>query len=193
MVKYKRKDVPKGVRRCWHSLLHRQQAQSLVEVAVFLPLLTILCCYAVDFAYFFIVASTLSSSARNAVVYSIQGSNSPGTSLPAAGPLTDSKSVAGIALAELSGLAKSATVTSVQVCSPKVGTSAQGAPLCQSFGASSVNDAPDTDPEPTLFQLNRVDVVYTIQPPIPLSLPYFPVNLVPTTFHRSAEMRVVGN
>jgi hypothetical protein len=192
MVKDPGQNIPKRILLCGRRLRQRQQAQSLIEVAIFLPLLTLLCCYAVDFAYFFIVSASLSSSARNAVVYSIQGTSSPAPSaLPAAGPLTDTKSVAGVALAELSGLARSATVTAVQVCSPKIGTSSEGAPLCQSYGATSLSYTPDTDPEPTLFQLNRVDVVYTIQPPVPLT--FFSVSLLPSlNFHRMAEMRVMN-
>src|ERR1700731_3804542 len=61
--------------------------QSLIEVAVFLPLLVLCAAYAVDFGYFFIVSANLTSSTRNAVEYSIQGYQSPGqAALPAAGP-----------------------------------------------------------------------------------------------------------
>jgi hypothetical protein len=48
-----------------------------------------------------------------------------------------------------------------------------------------VAGTPDTDPESPQFQLNRVDVVYTVTPPVPI-----PVSIVPSlTFHRMVEMR----
>jgi hypothetical protein len=54
-----------------------------------------------------------------------------------------------------------------------------------STGAGAVSGNPDTDPESPNFQLNRVDVVYTVTPPVPI-----PVSILPTlTFHRMVEMR----
>ena len=42
-----------------------------------IPIFTILVCYAVDFGFFFLVATSLNSAARNAIEYSIQGTSSP--------------------------------------------------------------------------------------------------------------------
>src|ERR1700722_19850739 len=95
--------------------------QSLIEVALFLPLLVLCGAYAVDFGYFFIVSANLTSSTRNAVEYSIQGFQSPGqTTLPAAGPSSTIASVSALALADLAGLANSASQATVQVCSKSV-------------------------------------------------------------------------
>ena len=41
------------------------------------PIFTVLVCYAVDFGFFFLVATSLNSAARNAMEYSIQGTSSP--------------------------------------------------------------------------------------------------------------------
>jgi hypothetical protein len=50
-----------------------------------------------------------------------------------------------------------------------------------------VAGAPDTDPESPTFQLNRVDVIYTVTPPIPIPAAIFPT----TSFHRMVEMRAI--
>jgi hypothetical protein len=167
--------------------------QSLIEVALFLPLLVLGAAYAVDFGYFFIASANLTSSTRNAVEYSIQGYQSPGqTALPVAGPSSATASVAALALADLAGLANSSTQATVQVCSKSVGTSGN-VTNCSSFGpalSNSATTAPQTDPEAPTFLLNRVDVTYTVEPPIPLS--FFTVSLLPTmAFHRFVSMRVM--
>jgi hypothetical protein len=49
---------------------------------------------------------------------------------------------------------------------------------------------PATDPEAPTFLLNRVDVTYTVQPPIPLS--FFSYPLLPSMkFHRQVSMRAM--
>jgi Flp pilus assembly protein TadG len=165
--------------------------QSLIEVAVLLPLLLLFAAYAVDFGYFFIVSANLASSTRNAAEYSIQGYQTPGqATLPAAGPSATTTSVSALALADLAGLANSATT--VQVCSKSIGTTGN-ATNCLSYtgpSVSSTSTALQTDPEAPTFLLNRVDVTYTVQPPIPLS--FFHVSLLPTlSFHRYVSMRVM--
>ena len=167
--------------------------QSLVEVAVFLPFLVLCLAYAVDFGYFLIVSANLTSSARNAAEYSIQGYQTPGqTVLPAAGPGSTTTSVAWLALSDLAGLADSATQATVQVCSKSVGITNQ-VTNCSSYGPSvstSTATAPQTDPEAPTFLLNRVDITYTVEPPIPLN--FFSVSLLPTlSFHRFVSMRVM--
>jgi Flp pilus assembly protein TadG len=163
--------------------LRRQEGQSLMEVALMVPIFTILICYAVDFGYFFLVASSLNSAARNAVEYTIQG-----TSSPAKGAEPSAAVVSNLAIASI-GLAGASTSTvSVRICSSAVGvTASNNTTQCTtpSTGAGAVAGTPDTDPESPEFQLNRVDVVYTITPPIPM-----PVSIFPTrTFHRMVEMR----
>jgi len=164
--------------------------QSLIETALVLPFFAILAYFAVDYGYYFIVAAALSSSARNAAEYAIQGFASPSqSSAPAAGPITTSTSVAALAQGDLSGFVNASTKTTVQVCSNSVNSSTSGA-SCRTWGATTTSWTPHTDPESTRFTLYRVDVLYTISPPIPGIFMGF--TLVPKlSFHRMAEMRAI--
>ena len=54
-------------------------------------------------------------------------------------------------------------------------------------GAGAVTGTPDIDPDPPTFQSNRVDVLYTFAPPLPIPASIFPM----PTFHRMVEMRGV--
>jgi Flp pilus assembly protein TadG len=169
-----------GAPRLW---LRGEEGQSLIELALMVPIFTILVCYAVDFGFFFLVATSLNSAARNAMEYAIQG-----TSSPAQATVPNAAAVSDLALASI-GLSSASTATvSVRICSSAVGTNASGnTAQCATpiTGAGAVTGTPDTDPESPQFQLNRVDVVYTVTPPIPI-----PVSILPTlTFHRMVEMR----
>jgi Flp pilus assembly protein TadG len=149
------------------------------------PIFTILICYAVDFGFFFLVATSLNSAARNAMEYAIQSTSSPAQAAGPSAALVSNLAIAGI------GLAGSSTATvSVRICSSAVGvTTSTNTAQCTtpSTGAGAVSGTPDTDPESPTFQLNRVDVVYTVNPPIPM-----PVSIFPTrTFHRMVEMRSI--
>jgi Flp pilus assembly protein TadG len=173
-------------------LLRRDDGSSLVEAAVIAPLMVLLVCYAINFGYYFIAAINLTAAARIAAEYSIQGFSSPSAgSLPAAGTTTTTGSVAALALADLGNLLKSSTTTSVEVCSQSANTAGTTAVQCQSYGASTLSYTADTDPESSMFQCNRVDIVYTINPPIPLKI--FKITWTPpATFHRSVEMRAIN-
>ena len=159
------------------------EGQSLIELALMVPIFTILVCYAVDLGFFFLVATSLNSAARNAAEYAIQGTSSPAQAAVPSAAAVSSLAIAGVGLTS----ASTATV-SVRICSSAVGTNASGnTAQCAttSIGAGAVAGTPDTDPETPSFQLNRVDVVYTVTPPVPI-----PVSIVPTlTFHRMVEMR----
>ena len=170
--------------------LRHDCGQSLIETAIFLPILILLVAYAVDFGYFFIVAANLTSASRNAAEYSIQGFSSPAQSaLPVAGPITTNTSVAALAVGDLSSLAASAMTTSVEVCSKILGTT-NNVTNCSSYGPAGTVFTPAADPEAPTFLLNRVDVTYTVQPPIPLS--FFSYSLLPTMkFHRQVSMRAM--
>ena len=175
---------------CVMRQLGKEEGQSLLETALFLPILILLICYAVDAGYFFLVLANLVTSTRNATEYSIQGFATPSQSaLPSAGSLTTATSVSALALADLSGLANSATVTAIQVCSKSIGVTAKLA-QCSSFGATGTSYTPGTDPEAPTFVLNRVDVTNTVTPPIPLT--FFAHSIVPSlSFHRQVSMRVI--
>lgn len=167
-----------------------ESGQGLLETALFLPILVLLAAFAVDFGYFFIVTANLSSSSRNAVEYSTQGYESPGqSSLPAAGPLSSVTSVSALAIGDLSGLASASATTTVEVCSKAIGVT-NNVTQCASYGPAGIVYTPATDPEAPTFLLNRVDVTYTVQPPIPLK--FFSYPLVPSlTFHRQVSMRTL--
>lgn len=163
-----------------------------------MPLLALLTAYAIDFGYFFVAAATITSAARNAAMYSIQGYQSPGQSaLPPAGPSTLINSVVEAAVGDMGslvnsgipGASNSPTLTSVQVCSKSLGLSGN-VPNCGSYGAGGVSYAPEADPEAPRFVLQRVDVTYTVQPPIPLSFFSFPL-LPQMSFHRQVSMRAL--
>lgn len=161
-----------------------------------MTIMTMLLIYAVDFGYFFIVAANLTSAARNAAEFSIQGYQSPGqNSLPTPGPPNTANTVAALALADLGALAKSTTVTTITVCSAGIGTS-NDYTKCDTYNyaggstpyTATASTATEADPEAPTFYLNRVDVTYTVQPPIPVSL--FGASLVPNArFHRYVVMR----
>ena len=155
-----------------------------------MPILILLIGYAVDFGYFFFVAANLTSAARNAAEYSIQGYQGPAQqSLPKAGPITSANSVSGAALGDMGGLLNAATIASVQVCTKSLGTNGN-VPLCGTYGNTGTTYVPTTDPEAPRFYLQRVDVTYQVQPPVPLS--FFGVSLLPQLkFHRQVSMRAM--
>src|SRR5271166_2711431 len=171
------------------------RGSSMIETALVMPVLVLMLCFAVDIGYFFIVAANLVSASRNAVLYSGQGFDSPAQQqLPAAGTsgsLSDTAGVAGLAGGDLSGLAGMTTKTSVQVCSKQIGvtqTSNGYITRCNTYPSGSLNYTPDQDPESTNGMLTqRVDVVYTVSPPIPVD--FFGFSMPPLTLHWQAEMR----
>jgi Flp pilus assembly protein TadG len=166
-------------------LRRSQQGQSLIEIALIVPIFTVLVCYAVDFGFFFLVVTSLNSAARNAIEFSIQGTNSPSQ---AAEP--SAATISTLAIASI-GLANATTSTvSVRVCSSAVGVVLlTNSTQCTtpSTGGGAVSGTPDLDPETPSFQLNRVDVVYTVTPPVPIPASIFPT----TSFHRMVEMRAI--
>ena len=175
---------------CIRRLGRDPSGQSLVEIAMIAPLLTLLVAYAVDFGYFFIVAATLTSAAKNSVQYSIQGGLSATQAhVPVAGPLTTTTSVSALAVSALSSLVNASTTATIQVCSKANGTSGNST-VCSSYGPSGTSYTPDVDPEAPRFFLQRVDITYTVKPPVPMS--FFSVSLMPNlSFHRQVSMRAI--
>ncbi len=155
-----------------------------------MPIFTLLLAYAIDFGYFFIAAANITSAAHNAVQYSIMGYNGPAQSnVPAAGPVSTTTSVAALAMADLASLINSSTTTTVEVCSKVLGMSGN-LPKCASYGQAGTSYTPAADPEAPTFVLQRVDITYTVQPPIPLS--FFSISLLPNLqFHRQVSMRAM--
>ncbi len=171
-------------------VLGANEGQSLLETAILLPMLTLMLCFAVDTGYYMLVAANLVSASRVAVEYASQGYSSPGQlQLPGAGPIGTTTSVSALAVGDLSGLLSSNTTTTVAVCSKSVGITGN-LTKCGTYGSGTQQYAPDTDPEAPMFMLQRVDVLYTVQPPIPLS--FFSLNAMPPlTVHRRVEFRAV--
>jgi Flp pilus assembly protein TadG len=169
-----------------------ESGQSLIEAALALPVLVLMMAYAVDYGYFFVVASSLTTTARVAAEYSVEGyASAAQAALPQTGLSgTSQNTVSNLALGDAAELAQSGSVTSVQVCGKQLGTTGN-ATNCGQYGATNaVSYAPQVDPEAGTFFLNRVDVTYTVQPPIPMTL--FKLSLLPPLrFHRSVVMRVM--
>ncbi len=179
-------------RRFWKANL----GSSMIETALVLPILVLMLCFGIDVGYFFIVAANLVSSSRNAVLYSGQGFLAPQQQLPStgtSGSLVDTTGVAGLAGGDLSGLANMATKTTIQVCSKKLGvtqTSNGYITNCSTFPSGGLNFTPDQDPASNYGALTqRVDVVYTVSPPIPID--FFAFTMPPLTVHWQAEMRAL--
>jgi len=176
-----------GSRLRWTRLGRETSGQSLLETALFVPILTLAMAYAVDYGYFFFVAANITSAARSAAIYSVMGNSSPAQiSVPPAGPVATTASVAGLAVADLN-LHTAATTTRIQVCSQALGMSGN-IPVCANYGVAGATYTPATDPEAPTFVLQRVDITYTVQPPVPIS--FFSVSLISSMqFHRSVSMR----
>jgi hypothetical protein len=189
--------------------------QALMEFVLMVPILLMIVLNAINFAYFFLMALNITSSARSSGLYSITGSATPAAiALPPAGTTTTTTSVSYVAYQDLTGAvyAPSDSNTGVQVCSPSVGVNSAGTTsersACSTFGLTASYSSPDPDPElnadstAPAFLLNRVDVVYQFRPPIPL----MPLNIltlagpnctstggvVTCTFYRHVEMRAMN-
>ncbi len=162
-----------------------------------MPVLVLMLCFAIDIGYFFIVVANLVSSSRNAVLYSGQGFVSAGQQqLPSAGTsgsLSDTAGVAGLVGGDMSGLANMTTQTTVEVCSKEIGitqTSNGYVTKCSTYPSGTLTYTVDQDPESTNGMLTqRVDVVYNVSLPIPVS--FFTFTMPPLTVHWSAEMRAI--
>ena len=155
-----------------------------------MPILILLMAYAIDYGYFFMVAASITMATSNAAEYSVQGYQTPSQAiLAAAGPLTSTTTVSGLAVAGLSSLVSSSTTTTVQVCTKQNGLTAYVA-KCTSYGPSGTTYTAAADPEAPTFVLQRVDVTYTVQPPIPMS--FFKYSLVgKMLFHHAVSMRAM--
>ena len=161
--------------------------------------------FAVDFGYYFLVASNLVTASRNAVLYSAQGFSTPSQQLipsaGTAGSLSDTAGVAGIAGGDLSTLSFNLTTPNpqVEVCSKSNGLTAitsSGSTTgyktnCTTYPSGALSYTPDVDPESLNgMVLNRVDLVYTVN--FPISMKFFTFNVIPpATFHWVVEMRAV--
>ena len=193
-------------------LARNSSGQALIETVLVLPLLLTIVLNAVNFAFFFLMALNITAASRTSGIYSIMGGATPSAiALPNAGPQTTSTTVSYLAYQDLTGAVYSPSTsnTGVNVCSSTVGVSAGGITNCTSYGISGgFPSTAEADPELNAdssgpaFLLNRVDVAYKFNPPVPLT----PFNLfvfvapncaasggafgtVTCTFYRHIEMR----
>jgi len=193
----------------------RASGQALMETVLVMPVLLTVVLNAVNFAFFFLMALNITSSARSSGTYSIMGGATPATiAIPLAGPVTTTTSVSYIAYQDLTGAVYSPTTTNtgVQVCSPSVGVLNAGTATqqskCSQLGMAESYAAADPDLELNsagtvpAFMLNRVDVAYQFTPPIPL-MPFNIIVLaspactssggvVTCLFYRHTEMRAMN-
>ncbi|SRR5258708_6448580 len=195
----------------------RDSGQALMETVLMMPLLLAVVLNAINFAFFFLMALNITSSARSSGTYSIMGGATPATiAMPPAGPVTTTTSVSYIAYQDLTGAVytPSTANTGVQVCSPSVGVLNAGTATQQSScvrgDTGSIGTFPAAEPDPELnsagtvpaFLLNRVDVAYQFRPPIPL-MPFNIIILaspacsssggvVTCLFYRHTEMRAMN-
>jgi Flp pilus assembly protein TadG len=155
----------------------------LLETAVAMPLLFGIAFNIINLAYFWFVVLTLTAAPRVGVQFSAQFS---ATSVPTAGQVNT------LVMDNMTNAVSGATTsnTAVRVCSKAIGVDSNNNALCSPFGASFTFPAVGTDPEPSVFVLNRVDVEYTVRPLIPGSA--FGV-LLPTNlqFKRQVSMRAL--
>lgn len=171
-------------------LIRKGEGQSLLEAAFLLPFLLTLTFNAINMGYFFWAYLNMATAPRQGVEYSIQGSSSF-----LQGELPSADVVKTLVYDDLTGAIPSSANTPQRVCTLANGVDPNGAgtssqiPLCTNYG-SSTGTFTDVlpDPEAPNLVLNRVDIQYTVTPPIPgfLANLVFPPSL---TFHRYVYMR----
>jgi len=183
------------------------RGQALVETALVIPLLLLIVLNAINFGYYFLVALNISAAPRSGVEYLIMGFSTPATlSIPPTGPSSSTTSVSYLTYQDMTGALANPQSGSLQICSKTLGLSGAGTSKCIQCPSGSCGTTPNTgspapasDPEPTRFVLQRVDVTYTFSPIIP-GTP-FGIALLPSTacsssggsvtctFHRQVSMR----
>jgi Flp pilus assembly protein TadG len=137
---------------------NEDEAQSLVETAVAMPLLLSIAFNIINFGYFWFVLLTMSAAPRVGAEYATQGgvTVSPGTT-----------SVSNLVYDNMTNALGGATTanTAVRVCSSAKGVNTStNAALCDPFGPTFAFSTVEVDPEAPAFVLNRVDVEYTVTP-----------------------------
>lgn len=175
--------------QCMRSgLLHEPSGQSLLETALFLPLLIIVVANAVSIGYFFSVYLNLATAPRQGVEYSIRGTS---TTLQVAVPSADS--ISSLVYENIAGAIPSAATTPTRVCTLALGLTGSGStqmPNCATYGNGTATFSDlQPDPEAPYLVLHRVDIAYTVTPLIQGSV----FNVIPNslTLHRSVVMRAL--
>ncbi len=186
----------KIVRECVRSARwkHGENGQSLLELAISIPMLLGLAFNLINFAYYWFVVLALSAAPRNAVQFASQGGYATGSPSFASTPTASSvcnllSDNFGNAVLHSSTYSCGSGNVQVRVCSSSIGVNADGTTKCSSYGASLITlSAVAADPEQPKFRLQKVDIVWRVTPPIPGSAfgLVLPGNL---NFHRQVTMR----
>ncbi len=202
------------------AVVQGSSGQSLVEAVLVTPILLLIVLNAINFGYFLLVALNLEAAPRTGILYSIIGSQTPGTTvLPLAAPTgsgtsssTATNAVTYLTYKDIAGGLNLSSNAIIQVCSKSVGVTGTGTSQtancvnCSSYtskcstGALS-GQSPDSDPEASTFVLNRVDISYTFRLLIPgtpfgaVLLPSSACSLtggnISCTIHRQVSMRAM--
>jgi Flp pilus assembly protein TadG len=192
----------------------RQSGQSIVETILMMPVLLLFLLNAVNFGYFFFVATNLAAAPRTGVEYSIMGGATPSAiELPPTGDNANQLSTSFLTNEDMRGALNSpSTNAAVRVCSPSKGIDNPGTvnakAQCDVFGTVPAGyswPAVQVEPELNLgstapaFILHQVDVAYKFIPLIPgtpfnillMASPICTVSgsNVSCVFHRQSLMR----
>lgn len=183
------------------------RGQALVETALVIPLLLLIVLNAINFGYYFLVALNISAAPRSGVEYLIMGFSTPATlGIPPTGPSSSTTSVSYLTYQDMTGALANPQSATVQICSKTLGLNGPGTSKCiqcpsGSCGTTPNNGspAPASDPEPSRFVLQRVDVAYSFSPIIrgtPFGIVLLPSTAcssssgsITCTFHRQVSMR----
>lgn len=169
-------------------LLHRErEGQGLIEAALVLPFLLFVALNAINLGYFFFVYLNLATAPRQGAQYSIMGAVTTVNQLPG------SDAVHQLVNSDISGAISAAASSPTRVCTLALGTSSPHdstqVPLCQTYNLGNDSfTALQADPEAPALVLNRVDIAYTVTPPIP-GRAFNLVMPASLTFHRLVYMR----
>ena len=166
--------------------LRGQDGQSLVEMAVAMPLLLGLAFNILNWGYLWVMVLALSAAPRMGAQYATQGGAAGTATAPGTAAVRD------LVWENVTNAVHRSTTSTVavQVCSSSKGLSTTTPPiaLCDTFGPTFTFPAPNADPEAPVYVLDRVDVEYTVTPIIPgrVFTVILPSNL---HFHRQVSMR----
>ncbi len=160
----------------------REAGQSMVEIVLMMPIMLLVLLNALNFGYFFLMATNLAAAPRTGVEYSIMGGATPAAiELPATGPSTGQLSTSFLTYEDMRGALSSPTANAaVRVCSPSKGIDNPGTvnakAQCDVYGTVPTGYTwPAVQIEPELnagssapaFILHQVDVAYKFIPLIP--------------------------
>jgi len=151
---------------------------ALVEYALMLPLILLLIVNVINFGGFFFAWITVSNAARAGADYAILGGSSAGSITSAS-----TTQITTLVTQDISSLPNNASLV-VNICENSNGTITARAGTCTSI---------PSDPEPTSYVVEIIDVTYTYVPFIGSGF-QFPglgiyATIPPTAIHRRAVMR----